>query len=203
MSSHLLKIAHIEKDIYSLPLIIDLKRMESIKAALSIGVDLKDDDRFYFDTVAGDIMNIANKEGDILTCAFLLKQLPILHSEIINEFRALVLKQEHPIGAYFALQLNRAINEESNNADFISIILNKGSVELWVESVRNIPQMPVNEIIKNIEGLDKADAKLWSKEMGREAKRKYNETINALYRPIDIDTNASGAVEEVKQEDIK
>lgn len=180
-----LNIAHITKEIQELPLQIDSDRLHSIKTALESSDSIELEDRFYFDTIANEIMRIANKKGQTTIAAFLIMQLPFLHSDMVSDYIECVYRDENPIAAYFAIQLNIATRSIEDNDKLISIIIENGDVPLWIESIRNIPKMPIEVIIKKVSQVNDEHVELWNREVGTQAKLMYKDFCESLKTTID------------------
>ena len=185
MTLETLNIAHITKEISQLPFQRDRDRLNLVKSALENNEPLELEDRFYFDTIANDITRVADKKGETTTAAFLMMQLPFLHADMVSHYIECVFRDENPIGAYFAVQLNGAIKSIEHNDRLISIIIDNGDVPLWIESVRNIPNIPIEVIIKKVSQANSEYMQLWDKEVGAQAKLMHKEFCESLKNPIE------------------
>ncbi|MBO6223846.1 MAG: hypothetical protein J6N72_00085, partial [Psychrobacter sp.] len=86
MTLETLNIAHITKYIKDLPFQIDKSRLDAIKNSLENDIPIELEERFYYDTIANDIMKIANKKEGTTTAAFLIMQLPFVHTEMVSNY---------------------------------------------------------------------------------------------------------------------
>lgn len=189
MEQETLKIAHVTREVLLLPFLIDKDRLLLIERSLKENLPLEIEDRFYFDTIANDIAAISERNGGTTDAAFLMLQLPFLPMSMVSHYIECVCRDENPLGAYFAVQLNGAINSDDRNDELIGIIINKGDIALWIESVRNIPSMPIETIIRQVSLAETDQMDLWNKEVGEQAREMYNNFCESLMKPIDIDNS--------------
>ena len=192
MEQDSIRIAHITKQRLSLPFVWDRNRIIAIKTAIQNKEPLQLDDRFYYDRIANDIMSVIKKRNQTTTAAFLIVQLPLLHMDIVNEYIEAVLRDKNPLGAYFAIRLKEAVKTEEQAIDssdhyddLISIILQYGDVPLWIESLRHLPNMPLEEMIVKVGMKSSEDISLWNREIGTQAKSAYEDILRSLETPVD------------------
>lgn len=204
MESDVLTIAHIQRSKAQLPLKIDNSVLERIVVAVNNKSDILEEDRFYYDTIANKILSIAIDGQDPLTAAFLLIQLPLIHTEIIYDFLASTLKHQDPVAAFYAVKLIGSIDIKIDTQDFIDIIITKGDTKLWIESVRQIDKMPINAILQKIALVDSDQSQLWSNEIWHQALSNYNQITEGLKKPIDIsriNEASTPSEEDISEED--
>lgn len=185
MKTKELKIAHIVMDINNLPFQIDLDRLNLVKDRLQNNEEINVEDRFYYDGIISDIITIADTPGKTTVAAFLLLQIPFINPDIIKHYIECVYRDEDAISAYFSLLLSRELETDEFNEKLISILIEKGDMPLWIESVRNIPNMPIEAIIKKISMLDSEANSVWNKEIGAQAKEMYDNFLDSLNNPIE------------------
>lgn len=185
MKTQKLQIAHITMDKRDLPFQIDTDRLNFIKDRLQNKEEIEVEDRFYYDGILSDIITVANSKGNTTTAAFLLLQLPFINPDIIKHYIECVYRDESAIGAYFALLLSRELENTDYNDKLISILIDKGDISLWIESVRSLPNIPIEVIIKKVSALDSDANALWDKEIGEQAKSMYETFFDSLKNPIE------------------
>lgn len=204
------KIANVSKRVDSLPVIIDRDMLISIKAKVDNKESLTPDDCLYFDEIANKIMDVVREEGQIVNAAFLLKQLPFIHKNMINEYIENVCESESPIAAFYAIELNSSINSNDRHDDLVAIIINNGSIPLLIESVRAIPDIPILSIVKKVNLSNQEDIGLWSDSIVAEAKIMYKDLCERLKIPVEptqsesenTGSSADAAVDEVSRKGI-
>lgn len=208
MAENTLRIAHVTRERSSLPFKWDNERILAIKEDIQSNKPLEIDERFYYDYIANDIMTLIEKSGSSTTAAFLIMQLPFFHVDIIDRYIEAVDRDKNPLGAYFAITLKEAVKTEEEKAgagdnyeDLIKIILEYGDVPLWIESIRNLPSMPMEDIIKKVGLSSKEHIALWNKEIGAQAKKSYEELLESLKTPVKPRPKEP-VIEEVQNEEI-
>lgn len=185
MKTQELKIAHISMDKNKLPFQIDVDRLNLIRDRLQNNEEIEIEDRFYYDGILSDIITVADTPGKTTIAAFLLLQLPFINLDTIKHYIECVYRDENAIGAYFSLLISRELETTDYNDKLISILIDKGDIELWIESVRNLPNIPIEVIIKRISMLDSDTNSLWDKEIGSQAKEIYSAFLDSLKNPIE------------------
>lgn len=176
----MLKIANVQQDPLSLPFIIDSDRLKRIAVLIKSGENVPDEDVVFFDETANSVMDILRSGDKTREVAFLLIQMPFLHSKMMFEFIDTACNEEDDVACYYALKLNNAVDSDYRYDDLVSILLLKASVPLLIECVRTLPDLPIDLILKKVGAAPAEEKADWNNEVVSEAARLYADFCNDL-----------------------
>lgn len=176
----ILTIANIKRDTESLAVSVDKDLFELIKIKIVNNELLTDEEMLAYDETANDIMKTLKSKDSVVDTAFLLMQLPFIHRDMFIAFIDKVCDEESPVAAYYGINLNIATNSDYQYDRLMTILVSKGSMELLIEAVKTLPDMPMNDVLKKLDAATAAEKESWNGDIVIEAKKLYKDFCDNL-----------------------
>lgn len=200
----ILQIANIKRDSTLLPVVVDKDRLDSIKSKIVSSEALTDEDMLFYDETANAIMSVLKKQGGATDAAFLFIQLPLIHSEMLLDFIDKVCDEESPLAAYCAITLNRATDSDYRHDELMTILVSKGDIPLLIESVKTLPDVPMNNVLKKLDVATADEKRSWNSNIVIEAKLLHKDFCENLAKPSDRKlSDNENSVDDIVTEDIE